>query len=196
MGAESTFLMTQIEKATSDSQSFTAGELEDLESRCRALKAEATAWRRHYDAYIAGSEPPEEEANTTGNSWTELLSAGCSLQALSCRLVGAMSRRDIVAEEHEALAHSAAMKKLLQSTALRNGGVATFYVAQKGAVADAIFSTTKLWLTGRDGCPGREPGANATSAHDRLINVEIYRAWRNHGRQGKGRGPVLMTDES
>ncbi|KAK6081624.1 hypothetical protein SCUP515_02871 [Seiridium cupressi] len=181
MGARASRLMNDVHEATANRQAFLDKELKELESRCRSLKMEAASWRREYDAYRGCLETPDGTFVARGDVGTEVLCAACSLQAGICRLVGAMSREDRIAEEWEALAHSEEKLKLLRDVTVDTSGTAGFYVDQKGVIAISILGTTNVWLTGcRAGVDdGGHSRVEIISRHERLIDGNIYAAWRN-----------------
>ncbi|KAK9423609.1 hypothetical protein SUNI508_04090 [Seiridium unicorne] len=181
MGARASRLMNDVHEATANRQAFLDKELKELESRCRSLKMEAASWRREYDAYRGCLETPDGTFVARGDVGTEVLCAACSLQAGICRLVGAMSREDRIAEEWEALVHSEEKLKLLRDATVDTSGTAGFYVDQKGVIAKSILGTTNVWLTGcRAGVDdGGHSRVEIISRHERLIDGNIYAAWRN-----------------
>jgi hypothetical protein len=215
LGAKLTMAWTKMDTVMDDPSAAAASDIHDLEQLCRAIKVEAHSWRRQYDDHLAGNSSSQEQP-TTGTTtdddvepWIEVKSAGCSLQAVICRLLGAVSASDRVAEEHEALAHSTTMVRLLSnavseasssSTAAQqgqsqgqdqqtnsggSGTTASLYMSQKGAIGQSIFATTHLWLNGQqDYCcdPGTKLGSGGETASkpgNGLIDGDVYRTWRD-----------------
>lgn len=199
LGAKLTMAWTKMDTVMDDPSVATASDIHDLEQLCRAIKVEAHSWRRQYDDHLAGSSSSKRQSpmgTTTGDDtepWIEVKSAGCSLQAVICRLLGAVSASDRVAEEHEALAHSTTMVRLLSnavseassSTAAQQGQsqdqdqdqqtndggsgstTASLYMSQKGAIGQSIFATTHLWLNEQQDyyCdPGTKLGSGGETA--------------------------------
>lgn len=181
LGARATGLMREVQDALLHREALSVDDIKTLQSRCRAQKADSTKWRIEHDAYHAGAAQLEGPL-TKKDGWAELLSAGCSLQAMSCRLVGAVSYEDRVAEEYEALRHAETMMGALRDTTAHfnvdvcGSGTAQFYVDQKGGVATRVLATTDIWLAGCDSVDD----AKALSLHEGLIDAWAYQAWSDY----------------
>lgn len=191
LGAKLTDAWARLDELMADPGAVQPADLREFEQLCLPIKAEAGQWRRQYEDHLVGGELlPDAAALSTADAhrrpWLEVLSAGCSLQTVASRLLGAISPANRAAEEEEALAHSATSLRILRSAIsnVRDDRTASTYMFKKGAVSQSIFATTDLWLRGCDEHAGLE--TPLVGPCDVLINRDVYRTWREFITAGSG----------
>lgn len=190
LGAKLTDAWARLDELMADPGAVNPADLREFEQLCLPIKAEAGQWRRQYEDHLVGGELlPGAAALSTADAhrrpWLEVLSAGCSLQTVASRLLGAISPANRAAEEREALAHSATSLRILRSAIsnVRDDRTASTYMFKKGAVSQSIFATTDLWLRGCDESSQRPA---VVSPCDVLIDRDVYRTWREFITAGSG----------
>lgn len=191
LGAKLTDAWARLDELMADPGAVQPSDLREFEQLCLPIKAEAGQWRRQYEDHLVGGELllPGAAALSTADAhrrpWLEVLSAGCSLQTVASRLLGAISPANRAAEEREALAHSATSLRILRSAIsnVRDDRTASTYMFKKGAVSQSIFVTTDLWLRGCDESSQRPA---VVSPCDVLIDRDVYRTWREFITAGSG----------
>jgi hypothetical protein len=137
--------------------------LDGIQACCQRMKTSLSEWRQDFYLLLRRKPFAEEE-----DLRAEILGAGLIMQAITCRLLGAVSPSDRASEEKEAVAHAKHMKRLIGSIAGTNQR-ATFYLEQKVMVADSILSTTEYWLEG--------PQSPNMPGGERLIGKSKLLAW-------------------
>ncbi|KAI4596973.1 hypothetical protein KJ359_004883 [Pestalotiopsis sp. 9143b] len=187
LGAKLTDAWARLDELMADPGAVKTSDLREFEQLCLPIKAEAGLWRRQYEDHLVGGELLPGAALSTADAhrrpWLEVLSAGCSLQTVVSRLLGAISPANRAAEEREALTHSATSLRILRSaiSSVRDSRTASTYMFKKGAVSQSIFATTHLWLRGCD--ESRRP---VVGPCDVLIDRDVYRTWREFITAGSG----------
>jgi hypothetical protein len=170
-------LFLELHDAIADEDSIPDEEIDDLEARCRGMKAELAVWRREYDMRSVSCKPLNSKTVRTADVRSEALCGGLVMQAMLCRLIGALSPSDRVAEEKEAVAHSMQLTGLFCAN-LGSNDYASFYIQQKLIFGESILATSDLWLRGcREDGEHRPGGGLDTKRRPRMIDMRTFLAW-------------------
>lgn len=160
-------------------------EIDALVSQCRIFKEDISEWRRHSNSYMTATTAHERVPASQGDVRAEFFSVSFVIYAITCRLVGALSHTDRVAEEREAISISNYLNKLRCSA--NWDSIADFYFCRRTVFTDAILATTSVWLEGCEEADGTKPEPrNGISGRSRLIEAYKFELWRNSWRVSSG----------
>ncbi|KAI0153373.1 hypothetical protein BJ166DRAFT_627342 [Pestalotiopsis sp. NC0098] len=165
LGARSPRIVVDLFRATANPKSLSDRDIDDLEARCRCMKADLEQWRRRTAEQEELERQQEAErskrrasslssspGSSVGSSGeggdvkNELLGASLASLAIACRLLGAVSPHDRVELEAEAIGYAREMKELL--AVVLGNKCTSFYLEQKIVAADSVLDTTDIWLKG------------------------------------------------
>ncbi|KAH6651629.1 hypothetical protein BKA67DRAFT_660424 [Truncatella angustata] len=164
LGIELPGLLIDVYRATAGSESLTQKQIDNLEARCRKHKEEIVEWSRNYDKHQ--STTPSDE--TPLDVRIELYGAGLSMLISASRFIGAISPKERVAMEAEAVKYSTMYLDVLCEVNEKNKW-ASFYLQQKVVVATSVLASTDAWLEGE--------GLNKEAPNQRLIEGWKFQAW-------------------
>ena len=179
IGARIPRVFADINRALENRMSVLDADIDALESRCRAIKADLATWRRGFDRLELTSRLPSGLPSSRADMRSEALCTGLIMQSTLCRFLGALSLPAVrVAEEEEAVGHARHMRARYHQIA-RIDLYSAFYMKQKLVFTDSILATSDMWLQG-----SRE-GEDDVGRHDdqhngggtRLIATSKFLSW-------------------
>ena len=168
-----------IHRALENRATIDDAEIDALESRCRAIKADLAAWRRGFDVLERASRLPSGAHSSRADLRSEALCTGLIMQSTLCRFLGALSPPAVrIAEEEEAVAHASHMRVRYRQIA-RIDLYSAFYMKQKLVFTDSILTTSDMWLEGlREGDDGMGRNDDQhNSGGARLIATSKFYSW-------------------